>query len=66
MTEKLREDNFNKDRFNEDGSLDGFPINWKRNKEKALSWIKPKDIHAQVGRNPVKSLIDSGDTKSSR
>jgi hypothetical protein len=26
-----------KDIFKEDGSLDGVPRNWKRNKEKALS-----------------------------
>jgi hypothetical protein len=40
--------------------------NWKRNKEKALSWIKQKDVHGQVWRNIVNSLIDSEDTKSPR
>jgi hypothetical protein len=55
-----------KDVFKEDGSLDWLPITWKKNKEKALSWIKQKDLHGQVWRNIVKSLIDSEDTKSSR
>jgi hypothetical protein len=53
-----------KDIFKEDGSLEWLPINWKRNKEKALSWIKQKDVHGQVWRNLVNSLIDPEDTNS--
>jgi hypothetical protein len=55
-----------KDIFKDDGSLDWLPINWEKNKEKALSWIKQKDDHGEVWRDIVNSLIDPEDPKSSR
>jgi len=55
-----------KEMFKEDGSLNGLPINWKRNKEKARSWIKQKNVYGQVWRDIVPSLIESEDTKSPR